>query len=169
MDISKRWTIDERMRLPDWCFGNRTLIGVYSSNFDVGTYSWEISELSFPDPVCLWSFGFCGLYKAGDVGWLRVGLSKTVPTSVAEMDATTEIIPCFGLPHAGPNAIYLNSEVYVFEHFEIRKGIKTGGEYLVMENRNIAGLSRLHCWFIVSELPTNISGWLAESFLLKVR
>lgn len=162
MDVSS-WTIDQRMRLPDWCFGNRTVIGVYNKNDVIATFNWEISEIALPDPVCIWEFGFMGMMKTGYEGYWRVGLADLVPTTEAQMNAATELLPYFGMPHAGPNIVGMHSETHMFGQMKLRKGMATGGKKLVTENRCIAGTSRIMLWIVISELPTSMAGWLAHN------
>jgi hypothetical protein len=161
MDVSG-WTVDQRMRLPDWCFGNRQLIGLYDKNVGVGTNEWAISEIGLPDPACVWEFGFIGMMVAGSSGQFKVGLLDALPGSEAEFALATEIIPYFGIPMAGHNVVGLYSEQYQYAVFRMRKGMVTGGKKLVIEHRCIAGTSRVLVWVLVSGLPTNMAGWLAH-------
>lgn len=157
------WTIDQRMRFPDWCFGNRQLIGVYSMNNTPGTITWEISEIALPEPACIWVFGYQWLWTTGAGASMRVGLADVVPTNVGEMDAAMEILPYFGQAATGPNYIGCKIDGYAFLQLEVRKGMSTGGRKLVMQNNCTAGISRIFTWVTISMLPTDMAGWLAHN------
>lgn len=169
MNIEKRWTIDERMRLPDWCFGNRHMIGVYRSNFVPGTFNWGISELPFPDPACIWAANIISTPTNTGQGSVRIGLGNILPTSTVEMDAAVEIFPNFGIPRAGPNQIPFYGVSTIQYQIFVRKGMVTAAKKLIIESYCHAGDVRFEVVLIVSGLPTNISGWLAHSFETEVR
>lgn len=162
MDVSS-WTIDQRMRLPDWCFGNRKLIGVYNFENVVGVKNWEISSIALPDPACIWEFGFMGMYYIGSRGTWRVGLAHAKPVNVGQMDAAVELLPYFGIEVAGPNRIGMHSQTHQFGQMTLRKGMATGGMKLVTENDCAEGTSRIMLWVVVSGLPTNMAGWMAHN------
>ncbi len=165
----KRWTIDERMRLPDYCFGNRQIISVYLGNANVGTFKWTISEIGLPDPCCIWNAQFGSYPSTSGTGYLRVGLADAVPTSEAEMNEAVELFPNYGDAWKTPNAITLRSGNFAFWTFDIRKGLATASKKIVMEVQCTDRIMRCFFAIVVSGLPTNISGFLAHSFLAKVR
>jgi len=168
MDIS-RWTIDERMCLPDWCFGNRELNAVYVYNNIVGSRAWGISAIPLPDPVCIWEFSYFAMESAGNAGNYRAGLANKIPTTEAEMNEAVEIYPYFGLARDGPNLVIREQEAFTYLVVPFRKGMVTGGKYLVVENYCVSGSARISFSLLVSSLPTNISGWLADAFFKEVR
>jgi len=161
MDVSG-WTIDQRMRFPDWCFGNREVISCYQYNSAGGTRKWEISEIALPDPACVWQVGIVSEPSTTGTGTLRIGLADTLPTSEAEMNAALEILPAHGRPRAGPNDMIFNSRDYVFYSLDCRRGMETGGKFLVIECFAAAATMRLWCILVVSGLPTQMAGWLAH-------
>ena len=162
MDVSE-WTVDQRMRLPDWCFGNRQLVGIHVDCPNLGTFYYGISEIALPDPVCIWSFGFY-LYNYNYTRHrFRVGLRESIPTNEAEMDTATEILPYFGEPRDGPNYIRagtLDTRAYLIP---LRKGMVTGGNYLVASCYTGTDQSMVDIFLVVSGLPTSMAGWLAHN------
>ena len=162
MDVSG-WTVDQRMRLPDWVFGNRTLIGVYVANAGTGTYAWGISDIQLPDPVCIWKFFYICQEQTGQSGNYRAGLAEEVPTSSAEMDEATEFYPHYGVPRTGPNLLPRAAYQPTTIEIPMRKGMVTGSKYLVVENYTVNSQSRVYVNILVSGLPTSMAGWLAHS------
>lgn len=162
MDITG-WSIEQRMRLPDWCFGNRELTGAYVSRNPTGLV-WAIGTLVLPDPACIWTVYITSMPNAGMMSYVRVGLADTVPTSEAEMNAAVEILPHGWQARAGPNRISLLSGAYALLVYDVRRGMATGGKKLVIEMDNIFyGWNRVEADLIVSGLPTDMAGWLAHS------
>lgn len=168
MNVS-RWTIEERMRLPDFTFGQRQIIGCYGYNPNPATTNWGISTVGLPDPACIWSFGYVALMGPTGDCEMRTALRATIPTSQAEMNDSLDFIPYYGYEEAGPNAIRITTGSKQFVNIPMRRGLSTGGRKLVIENRCAAGVSRFQVYVLVSGLPTNISGWLAHSFFTKAR
>lgn len=162
MDVSG-WTVDQKMRLPDWCFGNREVQSVYLGNGVVGTFKWAICETVMPDPACIWQAVLVSSLTAGASGYFRVGLADNVPVNEAQMDAAVEIFPYFGVAHAGPNVISDWGQPFVYWGFDVRKGMATGGKKIVLEVKCIAATIRCLIELTVSTLPTNMAGWLAHN------
>jgi len=164
MDVTG-WTIDQKMRLPDWCFGNRQVIGVYVSTWVPGGDAFAIAEIPLPDPVCIWQMAFVVTYEAGASGHARAGLSHTLPANVAEMNAATEIYPYFGTPMAGPNALPDLKGTGFYGEVAFKKGIVTDGMYIVGQVHCTAIMTRLNFWLLVSGLPTDMAGWMEHSLV----
>lgn len=162
MDVSD-WTVDQRMRLPDWCFGNRTVIGISILCPLLETGYYGISEIALPDPACIWQVGWW--YKTDTISGvtLRIGLRATIPTSVPDMDDATEILPYMGSPHAGPNEIFMTIRESLPFFINLRKGMVTGGKKLVVRSYSDAAQAHANVCLIVSELPTSMAGWLAHN------
>lgn len=162
MDVSG-WTVDQLMRLPDWCFGNRQLIGCYVYTVGPGTLDWGISDIALPDPACIWEFSFQVLEFANQHGDYRAGLSHTLPASEGQMDATQEFYPHWGRHHAGPNYILCGTYIFTYVTIPFKRGIVTGGKKLVVEAKSWEGTARIHFSLLVSGLPTSMAGWLAHN------
>lgn len=162
MDVSG-WTIDQRMRLPDWCFGQRQITSAYQWNNAPGTRKWEIGTLALPDPCCIWSLEINTSVSTNGTGNLRVGLAAAVPISQAQMDAVLEIFPHYGIPMPGPNQIALNSGEPVSYSIPVRMGIWTDRCYLVIECGCTIAKFRVEAALVVSGLPTSMAGWLAHN------
>lgn len=170
MDIS-RWTIDERMQLPDYCFGQRFLSGVQISCTVPSGFVWRIADKVWPDPACIWSVNIICRESDHQWNWVRFGLADTVPTSSGEMDAAQNILPEFGNNAYAPPAFSMFGDTGYVVSVPVRKGIITGGKRLVVEAfLNEAG-TKVGGWvgLNVSALPKNISGYLANQFFTEVR
>ena len=169
MDISKRWTIDERMRLPDWCFGSREVAGVSRTAVGVGVTAWAISALALPKEACIWEVGIIPRAIDSTNSYVRFGLNDTLPTNTGEMDLSIPILPNFGTSPPQPPKIYLATGVEVWK-FAPRKGLDTKGKKLTIELNCFTGPKvAMFVYVVFSGLPTNISGWLANQFLTEVR
>ena len=118
----KRWTIDEKMRLPDWCFGNRKIISLALTVSGAGTLGWKISGVSLPVQICIWTFGLYPVSIDNKYSWIRCGLRETVPTSSAEMDTSIPIMPNFGSISQTPPVMYLAPGANEILQFALRKG-----------------------------------------------
>jgi len=155
MDVSG-WTIAQRMELPDWCFPTRYLIGCYGWNNVAASINWEISNVTLPDPACIWDFGYVALVDDVSSCDFRVGLNDVVPTTVPEMNDVQDFVPNYGYNQAGPNAVRIMPGSKQAVNFHLRLGLVTGGKYLVIENHNLAGTSRFQVYVLVSGLPTQL-------------
>lgn len=162
MDVST-WTVDQRMRLPDWCFGNREIYGIHLIVDVAAGKGWGICPLALPDPMCVWSLGFFFMTQAATIVALRVGIRATVPTSTGEMDAATAIFPYFGKLTFTPPQFALRTEYSNALVVPCRKGMVTGELFFVAEL--YADVAATHCdvFMIVSGLPTSMAGWLAHN------
>lgn len=159
MDVSG-WTLAKRMELPDWCFGNKWIIGCPVKTLLTGTNYWGISEVSLPDPVCIWTLG-CWVRTEEFVSLTtRIGLRATIPTSDVEMDAAIEMFPLLGAPRVGPNLVrfgFLYSEAFFMK---VRKGMNTDGLKLVVQVCSTVLNVYVQFSLLVSELPTRIPAHL---------
>lgn len=161
MDVSG-WTIDQRMRLPDWCFGNRKIIALNMRAVGAGVFYWRISGVTLPQDICIWQIGMFPRFVDSMNSYFRVGLRATVPTSEAEMDEAVPVLPDFGAINYTPPRIHLmdgGTSVWQFFH---RKGMETGGKKLVAELWCSTSDVALIFYMLYSELPTNMAGWLAH-------
>lgn len=158
MDVTG-WSLEQRMMLPDHCFGNRQLIGTFNLVIGVGVKGWEISAIALPDPCCIWQLQIDSMPAPDAYGVLRFGLAKDVPASPEDMDAADEIFPYYGKPHVGPNQVYLYTRQGMQIIIPARKGMVTGDKKLVTELHSTTGTNRVDCRLLVSGLPTLISAW----------
>ena len=153
------WTLDARMRLPDHFFGSRQLIGVYVANTVPATFTYGISDIPLPDPVCIWQMQILVPETVADHGNYRAGLAAVIPANHAQMDAAQEIYPYYGVPHAGPILIQRIAYGWTNIAVDFRKGLVTSGKYLVVENEGILGTSRIIFSLLVSTVPKKIPAW----------
>ena len=162
MDVSG-WTIDQRMRFPDYCFGQQQAIGlqVYCPNALI--YYFGISEIALPDPACIWQFSSWFKISAAANNTFRIGLAATVPTTIAEMDLALEIFPYIGGAYAGPNKLRVTQRYSTPWVMNIRKGLVTNGLKIVVALYSTVADTTGDFVLIVSGLPTNMAGWLAHN------
>lgn len=162
MDVTG-WTIEQRIRLPDWCFPNRQLIGCYGSNNVGGSDMFFISEIALPDQCILWEFHYFTLVTGNESGYGRAGLRANVPANVAQMNTAQEFYPYFGMSMAGPNMLPNKTGTTVTGIVSFRKGIITGGKKLVLQIHNNVDKCIVQVALLVSGLPTDMAGWLEHS------
>lgn len=162
MDVSG-WTVDQRMRFPDWAFGNRKVTSVSKTVNGPNGIGWKISAVALPDPICIWEL--CITPVVADVypGILRIGLADTLPTTEDQMNATIPLLPDFGDLSLTPPRIVLGTARYEVWRFPIRKGMATGGKKVVIELRCPQTKLNLLIHLVYSELPTSMAGWLAHN------
>lgn len=168
MNIS-RWTIDEKMQLPDFCFGQRKIVATGIGVTVPKTMAWNITSVPFPDSICIWEFGILPTQLDSFYSYCRVGLTETKPTSEAEMDAAIPILPDWTPQGYSPPRIYVPATGTQQWVFKMRKGMKTKARKMAIELYANVGNFALVFYVIYSKLPTNISGFLAHSFFTKVR
>lgn len=163
MDVSD-WTIQQKMRLPDYCFGARQMISCRCSIWIADTYQWVISTAVLPDPCCFWSWGIVLIRSDHISNHFRVGLRSTVPASTADMDGADEIFPDFGLLTYHPSRLYVPAVPGTYYNMPMRTGFVTGGKKLVCEGFQHAESSWISfiVYFMVSAMPTEMDGWLAH-------
>lgn len=164
MDVTG-WTIEQLSKLPEWCYGNRAVIGISMLCPLAATRYYGISEIALPDPCCIWQFGWW--YKTNVIAGstIRLGLRATVPTSGAEMDDATELFPYMGYPHAGPNEIFMTTRESIPFVINTKIAMVTGGLKLVCTSYSDVVESHFNCFLIVSGLPTDMAGWLAHGLV----
>lgn len=159
MDVTG-WTFAQRMELPDWCFGTRQLIGTRVKNQVGGTYVYGISEIVFPDPICIWQVEIVLQTNNVAGSTVRIGLADLIPVNEAQMDAADEILPYFGIARAGPNQIVVYTLAGIHYSFNMRKAMVTDGKKLVISVYCAAGSVWVDVGLIVSPLPTRIPAHL---------
>lgn len=164
MDVSG-WTIAEKMRLPDYCFGNRLLVSCRISVWIADTFKWSISTVALPDPCCFWSWGVVVIRSDHISNHFRVGMRDTVPTSEAEMNTAVEIFYDFGLLTFHPSRLYVPTIAGSYYNMPIRQGFATGGKKLVLEGfQHAAGTHiSLIVYFMISGMPTEMASLLAHA------
>jgi len=148
MDVSG-WTIEQRMRLPDWCFGNRRIFSLTETVGVAAGLVWKKSPITLPANICLWSVGILPRLLDSWSSYIRVGFATAVPTSEAQMDASIPVMPDFGNYLYTPPRIYMAAAGTEVWQFNLRKGIATSGCSL---------------WCIRSCRPAWPVGWLIARF-----
>lgn len=164
MDVSG-WTVDQRMRMPDYCFGNRKLYICNLSMYGADTWTWKISSEALPDPACIWAIGLVVTVSDYKANHVRIGLRDTLPESKEQMDTCQNILPCLGDNTWTPpkyNPPTVPQQAY---HIELRMGLLTSRRYFVAEGYvHENGLNmRALLYMVVSGLPTSMAGWLAHN------
>lgn len=158
MDVTG-WNLASRMKLPDYLFGNRKLISVYGWTTGPLTTTWAISPIVLPDPVCIWELNLFSDPYLNGYGYVRIGLADVVPTSVVEMDGAVELFPYFARPNVGPNRFFFYSGDPTQLAYQARKGMVTGGKFVVTELTAEFERMRMMVTLNTSELPTKVPGW----------
>jgi len=161
MDVSG-WTVDQRARLPDWCFGNSEAIGCQVCCEVADNTFWGISEIELPDPACIWSMAWWFRQNAYCNHMFRFGLAEEVPVNVGQMDAATEILPYVGKPATGPNELRQGTAESNIQQLFLRRCMATGGLKLVVQLGSSVQWATIDLIIIVSGLPTSMAGWLAH-------
>lgn len=162
MDVSG-WTVDQRMRLPDWCLGNRQVVGVYLENLVAGVDQFGASIVPMPDPVCIWSILFEMMPTGGGTGYVRIGINDHVPVDAADMDGSVQILPDYGVFYTGPNIIMCIAGVFNTWNLQTRLGMDTNNFHLVVQNHCIVADFRSQVSMVISGLPTSMAGWMAHN------
>lgn len=162
MDVSG-WTIEQRMRFPDYCFGNRMLMGLSYSNSVAGSTRWRIHTTVLPAQICIWQTKI--LWRAVDstMSFIRFGFRATLPTTQAQMDSAIPVLPDFGDVSHSPPRVWLPSGGHEVWAFDLRKGMATSSLKLTLEiYAQVAPVTVLFA-FVYSLLPTDMAGWLAHN------
>lgn len=164
MDVSG-WTIEQKSRLPDWCFGSQLMICRRNKIQNYATYEWTISTDVLPDPACIWCFGITVIETPDTSSRFRFGLLDNVPTTVAQMDAAVNLFPDFGNNDFAPPRIPILSSYGEGYQIRMKYGVATGGKKLAVEHYQAAGARKadIIVYLIVSALPTDMAGWMAHN------
>jgi len=161
MDVSD-WTIAQRMKLPDWCFGSQRIVSASMTQVQVDTWTFGISDVVLPDPICIYRLLFFFKLSGLSAMTFRVGLRSTVPTTDAQMNSAAEIFPDMGRTTDGPNKMGLTMEYSIPAVFEVRKGLATGGLKIVAGLYSNTIVYEAFFALVFSELPTIIPAWLVS-------
>lgn len=159
IDVSG-WSLDKRLRLPDWCFGNREVMSVSNTTTGVGNFSWKISGITLPTEICIWTLGILVRTNDSYISTVRIGFLDTLPTTIGEMDLAIPILPDFGSTTYTPPRIALADEGREVWQFNLRKGIDTGGLKMALELKCGGTEVALIVFLVYSELPTEIPAFL---------
>lgn len=160
MDISK-WTPDEILALPDFCFGRRfpVFVTVICNN---AVWLADISERAFPDPCVLWQVSFLITRGSAITIWFRLALGKQLPASEAEF---LTLLPFLhGLGETGPEPrkmiTYMASGGW---SFDCKSLIRTEGRRLcACVAASAAGYTYLTVAAIVSAVPREVPDWVCS-------
>ncbi|MBA7679125.1 hypothetical protein ES703_87408 [subsurface metagenome] len=161
MDVSS-WTLAQRMRLPDWCFGNRDLLMLSLGVWTGGGFGWVIGAEALPQQICIWQMGVVIRRNESADNYFRLGMRATIPTTEAHMNDSTPLFPKWGNINYTPPRITLPAETDQVWFFNTRNGIDTGGLKFVGEiwGDDCAAMAQVN--IVYSELPTSMAGWLAH-------
>ena len=157
------------MQLPDFCFGQRKITSRGIGVSGAGNKGWNITGEVLPKNICIWQFGIIPTQLDSYLSYCRIGWLAETPTSVADMDKAGIIFPNWDHNGYDPPRIYLAGAGTVPWMFNLRQGSNTGGRRMAIELNCASTLVAVVVFLVYSELPTNISGFLAHSFFTKVR
>jgi len=162
MDVSG-WTIDQRLRFPDWCFGDRELVMLSLGVWVAGGFFWVITGVDLPEHICIWQMGVVVRRNDSADNYFRLGLAATVPLNVADMDASIPLFPQWGNIAFAPPRITLPEETDQTWFFNTRNGIHSQGLRFVGEIWGNACPAMVQINIVYSCLPTNMIGWMDHS------
>ena len=159
IDVSG-WTLANKMKLPDWCFGNRKVVSRSIGHDTPGGLQWKIHTLALPANVCLWEVFCMPIVIDNKSSYIRAGFRTSIPVNEAQMDAAIPILPYYGNVAFTPPRIYFAAAQQFAWNFTARKGMTTGGGYLVLEAYCFATYFGVNFGFVFSELPTEVPAFL---------
>jgi len=159
MDVSG-WTLDEKMRLPDWCFGNRELVMLSMGVWLGGGFFWVALATDLPAQICIWQMGVVVRRNDSADNYFRIGMRATVPLNEAQMNASTPVFPEWGNLAFTPPRITLPEATDQVWFFNTRCGIETGGLRFVGEVWGNACPAMVQINIVYSELPAEIPAHL---------
>lgn len=159
MDI-RRWTPDEILCLPDFCFGRQ--FPIFSSCvLDNGTWVADISEAAFPDPCVLWEVNVSVWRAAGATVWVRMALADRLPVDEAEFMTLEPFLHGFGNQGAEPRKVV----TYLYPGamgFGCKTFLRTSGRKLCLCASGAAGsYSYVYVTAVVSVVPREVPDWLS--------
>lgn len=158
MDI-RNWGLAKIMRLPDWCFGRRSIVSCHIRD-DAAAQVWDISELELPTRGVIWSVGYIVETNYSTGHTIRIGLGDQLPATNAEMMTLDPLIPGLGIDGPEPRLIYV-TQVPNFVRFTMRQGCNFMGRRLVIEFNKDAQLDEHVIVAVeVSGIPAEIPDWL---------
>lgn len=150
------WALAKRMRLPDWCFGDREIIGIDKSATGSGDMTWEISSLALPANICIWHIGFFLNLAEKSPSYARIGLTAALPVNEGQMDAAVEVLQYFGDVDYAPRRIYFSNDITEPWQFPLRKSLATGGKKLTLEVYCGTTKIAVTVFMVYSELPIEV-------------
>lgn len=159
VDVSG-WTLAQKMSLPDWCFGNREVIGIDKSATGSGDIQWEISSLALPANICIWHIGIFLNLAEKSPSYARIGLTAAKPTNVGEMDAAVEVLQYFGDVDYAPRRIYFSNDITEPWQFPLKKSLATEGKKLTLEVYCGTTKIAVTVYMVFSELPISVPAFL---------
>lgn len=158
MDISK-WSIEQIMQLPDCAFGQRFPVFVSQSVTGENT-AWDMSELSIPSRVVLWSVDVVIVESSSALTWYRLGLGDMKPVSLAEMDGSKDLLMGYGREGSRPRRVY-GLHAGGFVSHKLRQYKEPQGRKLIIEVHSTADKTMaVRAGVIVSTIPREVPDWL---------
>lgn len=161
MDI-RNWGLEKVMRLPDWCFGRRYIVTASIWTQQTG-YSWDISEIAYPDRGVMWEFGMNALVDSNIGNFCRVGIGDQLPATHPQFMELDPLVMGFGFQGEEPRQFGMS---YMANGWRIqpRQSIRFQGRRLVIEAQlSLASPVLWTVWTVVSGIPSEIPDWLCES------
>ena len=156
------WPCERILRLPDWCFGRRYLVSC-SVVAGAAAPAWDISELSFPEHVCIWEISAYSDALSVDLLSFRMALGKQLPTSTAMMDANEPLFNGLGAQGPGPRAITM-PYVGDMRWNMLRFCILTANRRLILEATGAeAKTPTVTIGVTVSSVPKEVPDWLISA------
>ena len=155
------WSIEDKLRLPDWCFGRRYIVSVTWQASAYGTDAYDISEDCFPEEAVIWEVVLSFDRVSANDNYVRLALGSQLPANEAGFMELEPLLRGFGLTGPEPRKIRVPNNFRVIR-FCLRQYFAPGGRRLVVFNRvpTTAAFGSGEVIVVVSGLPKEVPDWL---------
>lgn len=161
MDI-RRWSPNQVMQLPDWCFGPRWWVGEYMGNTSGQIYYHSGAEV-LPDKFVLWGI----LISARSPSCLEalrltIRLAGSKPASVADGKAKDRLLDGISTEDI-LYELYVNQNGTTWIGCE-RQLVEPNGKRLsLVSNGDQAIAYEMTVGILISAVPTEVPDWLVKA------
>lgn len=157
----EHWPINRKMRLPDWCFGRRFVVGL---SFIVGAEQvyYDICEIPLPDLAVMWELSIWVPDGISPDSYLRLALGDQLPLTQVAFEAMEPLFQTIGSPTVGPRRIWMSgADTYSLRG--LRTVIEPQGRRFVGEvENNGSGTGYVMVNVVVSGVPREIPDWMVS-------
>lgn len=163
MDI-RNWPIDKIMQLPDYCFGQRWLIGLASTASDIGP-SYDISEMALPEWTVIWNLCFWYLQIDEKFMAISLALGDNRPTTEAEFERFEVLFRDFAY-YTAPRREFQIMPAGGSYNVPMRKIVHTAGRRLVGRlYYGATGVQYATVILTISSIPTEVPDCLLSGLV----
>lgn len=159
-----QWPCDKVLRLPDWCFGRRWLIGLKETLAGAGI-AYHIMNNRLPDVCVLWEFEI-NCKSPANTGGIVVGvrLNSQVPVSDPTFQTGDRIFP--NLESPSQNYQFRVSTGGPLSLTRLKMPIVTANRFLTFRIQEQDGLNmRVNVLFVISSLPKEVPDWVVSGMV----